>query len=122
MNAPYAFIVEDHEDLAFVFSESLKSVGYETEMITDGRLASQRLTEAVPDVVVLDLHMPNISGEVLLKQIRADERLKHVRVMIATADAQYGEKLRPLADLVLLKPVSFGQLAELAQRFINHPR
>lgn len=122
MNAPHAIVVEDYEDLAFVFSEALKSVGYTTEIITDGAVASQRLEQVVPDVVILDLHIPNVSGEKILRQIRADERLKRVRVMIATADAQFGENLRPLADLVLLKPVSFGQLAELAKRFYNHPR
>jgi CheY-like chemotaxis protein len=67
-------------------------------------------------IIVLDLHLPHVSGKEILKQIQADERLKNTRVIVATADARTGEMLHKTADLVLLKPVSINQLIGLANR------
>ena len=83
----------------------------------DGAVAQKRLEEIIPDLIVLDLHIPNVPGNILLKQIRADERLKETRVFLATADANMAEQLRDQAELVLLKPIGFAQLRELAERF-----
>jgi CheY-like chemotaxis protein len=61
--------------------------------------------------------MPHVTGDILLKQIRSDERLKNTRVFLATADANMASYLRDQAELVLLKPIGFFQLKELAERF-----
>lgn len=116
MNKPLALIVEDDMDLSLIFSEALQAAQFEVEIISDGSRASNRLKEVLPAVVVLDLHLPGLSGEALLAQIRADERLNDVRVIIATADPVMGEELAGTADLVLIKPVSFNQLRDLATR------
>ena len=68
----------------------------------------------MPDVVVLDLHLPRVAGMDILHQIRADERLTGTRVIVATAHPRMAESLRDEADLVLLKPISFSQLRDLA--------
>jgi len=91
--------------------------GYQVEVAYDGAVAKEQLSEIVPDLIVLDLHIPYISGDVLLNQIRQDERLKDARVFLATADANMAAQLRDQAELVLLKPIGFSQLKELAQRF-----
>ncbi|MBN1147282.1 MAG: response regulator [Anaerolineales bacterium] len=114
---PLALIVEDYEDQAIIFTKALERAGYETETILDGQLARQRLTEIAPDVIVLDLHLPNISGVELFRQIKADARLKTARVFLATADAAMADRLKDECDLVLLKPISFSQLTTLAARF-----
>ena len=117
---PLALIIEDHEDQSLVFTEALDQAGYKTEAIRDGKTAQKRLTEVVPAMIILDLHMPNINGDVILGQIRSDQRLADVRVIIATADAALASSLHPQADLVLLKPISFVQLHQLASRFLYH--
>lgn len=116
MTNSLALIIEDDPKLAHIFSLALQSVQFETEIIQDGEDALNRLAEITPAVVVLDLHLPRVSGRDILRQIRADERLAKTRIMIATADALMAEKLRGEADLVLLKPISVGQLRDLAQR------
>jgi len=113
---PFALIIEDDANLSVIFAQALKQAGFETEVIEDGSAALTRLAETVPAVVVLDLHLPHVSGDKILHQIRADERLVKTRVMLATADAQMAERLRGDSDLVLLKPISFTQLRELAAR------
>ena len=114
---PLALIIEDNADQNLVFTMALIKAGYATESIHNGTDAQRRLSEVVPHIVILDLHMPDIDGNILLAQIRSDERLSHVNVILATANAVFAEALQSQAELVLLKPVSFSQLTELASRF-----
>lgn len=113
---PLALIIEDNQDQNLVFTTALYQAGYDTESILEGSVAQKRLNEIVPQVVVLDLHIPGVHGEVLLHQIRSDYRLKDVRVMLATADATLAKELQSQADFVLLKPISFTQLSGIAKR------
>lgn len=115
---PLALIIEDDVDQNLIFTTALDQAGYETESIKDGLTAQQRLTEVVPQTVVLDLHIPGVAGVTLLSQIRNDQRLIDVNVILATADAALANSLYAEADLVLLKPISFSQLSVLASRFI----
>ncbi len=62
------------------------------------------------------MHIPHISGDILLNQIREDDRLTNTRVVVTTADAQMGENSRGQADLVLIKPITFSQLRDLTAR------
>lgn len=116
MNGKLALIVEDDIDLATIFDEALKAAQYETEVVHDGRAALARLAATTPDVVVLDLHLPHVAGTDILDQIRADPRLSETRVVVTTADARLAETLHEQADLVLVKPISFIQLRDLAAR------
>ncbi|MBN1148153.1 MAG: response regulator [Anaerolineales bacterium] len=121
MTDPLALIIEDEEDLAVIFAEALKSAGFATEIIDNGIAAVERLAQTTPKVIVLDLHLPGLDGGKVLRQIRADERLKETRVLIASADAAFARTLEKHADLVLLKPISFSQLRDLARRLAGFP-
>jgi len=114
--SPTALIIEDDDDMGTIFAAAMQQAGYETEVIADGRAALSRLQEIVPDMVVLDLHLPGVSGPDILKQIRADERTKDVKVIIATADPHLADTLRQDVSFVLDKPVSFRQLSILSSR------
>jgi two-component system, repressor protein LuxO len=109
-------IIEDVADLAAIFAEALHLAELDTEIIVDGGVAAARLREVVPKVVVLDLHLPQVSGETLLRQIRSTPALASTRVIIATADPVMADGLSLEADLVLIKPVSFSQLRDFALR------
>jgi len=111
-----AFIIEDDQDLSTIFADALESVGYLVEQITDGRKAQQRLSEEVPFLILLDMHLPHISGADLLKEIKVDERFKDTYVMLTTADARLAEAYEPIADFVMVKPISFVQLRDLTAR------
>jgi DNA-binding response OmpR family regulator len=114
MSELLGLIIEDDDDLSVIFSEALQAAGFKTEIIQSGDQALARLAITVPDVVVLDLHLPRVAGMDILHQIRADERLAGTRVIVATAHPRMAESLRDEADLVLLKPISFSQLRDLA--------
>lgn len=111
-----ALVIEDDEDLAIIFSEALNAADFETEIVRDGWVAWKRLQEVRPAVVILDMHLPHISGADLLKQIRADAKMAKTRVVVITADARMGDAVREEADFVLIKPTSFVQLRELSAR------
>lgn len=118
---PIALIVEDNEDLNAIFSSALEKAGYMVTSAFDGTTARKILATEVPALIVLDLHMPGVSGDVVLKYIREEPRLKDIRVILATADAAFADALHVQADLVLLKPISFSQLSLLASRFAPKP-
>ncbi len=114
---PLALVVEDNADQNLVFTMALNKAGFATESVHNGADAQQRLKEIVPEIVILDLHLPDIDGNIILAQIRSDRRLSKVNVVLATADAAFADALESQAELVLLKPVSFSQLSQLASRF-----
>jgi DNA-binding response OmpR family regulator len=111
-----ALIIEDDEDLASIFTEALQKAEYRVETVKDGLSAQRRIAEIEPHIIVLDMHLPYISGAEILKMIRSDERLKKTSVIIATADARMGEAFTNIADFVLIKPITFSQLRDLSAR------
>ena len=111
-----ALVIEDDVDLSEIFTKALDAAGFEVEKILDGGIAQQRLKETVPNVIVLDLHLPHVDGPTLLKQIHADKRLKKTRVIIATADNVQAEFYRDMATIVMVKPISFSQLRDISAR------
>jgi CheY-like chemotaxis protein len=122
MSRPLALIIEDNIDLATIMALALRIEGFEVETIHDGAKALARLAEVVPALVILDLHLPHLSGANTLRQIQTDRRLLNTRVVIATADSTMADELRDKADLVLLKPVSIAQIRELAAHLIPSVR
>ena len=105
--------------LALIFAQALETAGFTAGIIQDGDHALARLAVATPDIVVLDLHLPHVSGADILRLIRADERLAQTRVIVATADPRMADMLQDQPDLVLLKPISFSQLRDLAVRLAS---
>jgi CheY-like chemotaxis protein len=113
-----ALIIEDDEDLASIFAEALRGVGFDVEHIADGKTAQERLVNGTPPfLILLDMHIPHISGgDLLTNVIKKDERLAKTMVIITTADARMGETYGDMADFVMIKPISFVQLRDLTSR------
>jgi len=109
-------IIEDDPDLSEIFSRALAAAGYEVEVLRDGADARARLDNTAPDLILLDMHLPHVSGVELLSQIQSDERLKKVPLVVTTADARLGELLNESVDFVLIKPISYAQLREITAR------
>lgn len=116
MSKPLALIVEDEPDVGNVFFLAMEEAGFQTKLINSGEVALAWLATTVPDVVVLDLRLPHISGVEILYYIRADPRLVGTRVIVITAYPKSGVFLQKRADLVLIKPISFAQLRDLAMQ------
>jgi DNA-binding response OmpR family regulator len=113
---PLALIIEDNPHLADIFAIALQQAEFRTEIARDGNQARDQLATISPHLVLLDLHLPYVSGKDILSYIRNDPRLAEIHVIVATADANQAELLYRDADLVLLKPISLQQLRDLAAR------
>ena len=111
-----AFIIEDDQDLSTIFADALEAVGYEVEQIKDGLKAQQRLEEETPFLILLDMHLPHVSGADLLADIKQNDRFNSTSVILTTADARIAETYEPMADFVMIKPISFVQLRDLTDR------
>ena len=123
MTKPFALIIDDDIPIAKFFAFVLQSAGFETEMVHDGRRALDRLAEITPHLIVLDMYLPDMFGGEILRQIRQDERLSKVWVIVATAvgrslDAWIEEN----ADFVLTKPIGHDQIYQVALRLRDQDR
>jgi two-component system phosphate regulon response regulator PhoB len=111
-----ALVIEDEEEVASILATALQSAGYETITLADGQAAMAKLKMVVPTLVVLDLALPLVSGTDVLREIRADARLKDCLVIVVTGVPILIDGIRDLADLVLVKPFSITQVREFALR------
>ncbi len=118
MSKPLALIIEDDFDLSEIFSAVLQRDEFDVEVVRDGRAAIDRLAGSPPAIIILDLNLPYVDGTTILRQITATDSFSKTGVILTTADAVQAERLRDVADLVLLKPVSVDQLHYLAKRLL----
>jgi DNA-binding response OmpR family regulator len=115
MTKPLVLIVEDDPKLNEINIITLQD-DFDVETCADGDMALKQLRQIVPQIVVLDLNIPGTLGRDILTYIHADQRLAKTRVILTTADERQAETLIDEADIILLKPVSPGQLREMTLR------
>lgn len=116
MKQPFALLIEDDRDVSALFRHVLGMAGYRAEIALNGVEAMDKLSTETPDIVLLDLQLPGISGVDILKKMRADDRLKTVPVVVITAYAYFANSLPVQPDLFLLKPVDIHDLSNLIRR------
>src|SRR5512134_1024093 len=113
---PFALIVEDDRDIVALFRHVLDLAGYRTEIVLHGKVAVEHLARTRPDIVLLDLGLPGVSGGEILTMMRADPRLRDVPVVVITAHPHLAETLPVAPQLVLIKPVNIEQMSNLILR------
>lgn len=94
-----------------MFCDVLKSQGYAVEPVADGLEALDRARQFVPNLIIMDIQMPNVSGLDLIEAAKADATLRAIPVLAVTAYAGKGdeERIRDAgAEGYLAKPVSIG--------------
>ncbi|HET9590398.1 MAG TPA: diguanylate cyclase [Anaerolineales bacterium] len=116
MDKPSALIIEDDRDIVALFRHVLDLAGYRTEIVLHGKVAVEHLAKTRPDIVLLDLGLPGVSGTEILVMMKDDERLKDVPVVVITAHPHLAEVLPVAPQLVLIKPVNIEQLSNLILR------
>jgi DNA-binding response OmpR family regulator len=113
---PLAYIIEDDDQLADIFTQAMKMAGFTTQTIGNGLEAIRALANLDPAVVILDLYLPGASGDKVLSYIRNESRFQKVIVVLTNFDSLLADNLREKSDFVLLKPVSFSQLRDMGLR------
>ncbi len=108
------YVVDDEPDMVELLATVLKGEGYEVETYTDGRAALARLLEEPPELLLLDLMMPDLDGFELLKLFRLDSRGENVVVLVVSARTGHRAQLETLqlgANAYIHKPFSPRELA-----------
>jgi len=112
MTSPQILVVEDNERNMKLFCDLLQASGYHTLEATTGESAVELALEHGPDLVLMDIQLPDIDGVEALGRLRADERSATLPVLALTAQAMEGDRERFLAagfDGYLSKPVDIAE-------------
>lgn len=120
----HILIVEDDEDVGKVFSIALEHAGYRVTTTTSVVTALGLVTHQLPDAIILDLLLPDMSGLDLLRYVRKEYRERHVPMIVvsgATGGFQMNQAKDIGADLCLGKPVSVEDLVQAVSSFLNEP-
>ncbi len=102
-------VVEDNELNLRLFCDILRAHGYEADPVRDGRDALDRARAFEPDLVVMDIQLPHISGLEIIEQLKADPTLARIPIMAVTAYAAKGDEQRIReagAEGYVSKPIS----------------
>jgi two-component system cell cycle response regulator DivK len=118
-------VVEDNELNLKLFCDLLRAHGYEAEPVRDGREAVERARAFAPDLVVMDIQMPYVSGLELIEQLKGDSELRRTPIMAVTAYAAKGdeERIRDAgAEGYVSKPISVVRFVEAVRALLAAPR
>ena len=122
--AKKVLVVEDNELNLRLFCDLLRAHDYDAEAVRDGREAMDRARAFTPDLIVMDIQMPYVTGLELTIAIRADDDLKAIPIMAVTAYAGKGdeERIRTAgADAYVSKPISLIRFIETVEGLVRPP-
>jgi two-component system cell cycle response regulator DivK len=106
-------VVEDNELNLKLFCDLLRAHGHETRAVSDGRLVLDEARAFAPDLIIMDIHLPHISGLELIGVVKGDAALSAVPVMAVTAYAGKGDEERiRAAGADVSKPISVVKFVE----------
>ena len=102
-------IVEDERDIADLLRYNLQEAGFKTDYVRNGADALQRAVEKTPDLILLDLMLPEVDGMIVCRLLRNDPRTKNIPIVMVTAKTEEKDRVAGLelgADDYITKPFS----------------
>ena len=122
MSQKTVLIIEDEEDAADMFAEMMRVSGYRVLKTSSSTPALTMMVAEKPDVVILDIMMPEVSGLDILRQMRQDPALANIPVVVVSAKSMPADikiGMEAGASMYLTKPVGFGELKEAIERALG---
>jgi len=116
-----AFVVEDDPDFRDLVREILEGAGWTVDLADDGIAALSRIRSVIPDLIVLDLNMPNLDGTEVLRLLRATQVGRQIPVLVATG-SRVDDEVRGLASAVLVKPFAVAEMLSVIRALIPASR
>ena len=114
MSKKRILIVEDERDMADLLAMRLRKEHYEVDLAHNGQVALEKVRAAAPDLLLLDIMLPGLSGTEVLREIRNDPRVSETPVVMLTAKSEESDVVVGLhlgADDYITKPFSMSILA-----------
>jgi two-component system cell cycle response regulator DivK len=119
--AKTVLIVEDNELNMKLFHDLLDSKGYNILQTRDGMEALQIAREKTPDLILMDIQLPEVSGLEVTKWIKEDDGLRHIPVIAVTAFAMKGDEEKILeggCEAYIAKPISVANFLTTVEKFL----
>ena len=114
----HILIAEDEKDIRDLIAFTLRFAGYEVTVTTNGAEATEIVRDLMPDLILLDVRMPKMTGYDACRKIKTDASTQHIPVVFLSARGQEGEIQAGLdagADDYIVKPFAPDQLLERIQ-------
>ncbi|MGE3332693.1 MAG: response regulator [Rhodospirillaceae bacterium] len=115
-------IVEDNELNMKLFNDLLQAHGYNTLQAKDGRVVVDITRKNRPDLILMDIQLPEISGLEITKMLKADDDLRSIPVVAITAFAMKGDEQKIRnggCDGYIAKPISVASFLQTVSRFLE---
>jgi two-component system cell cycle response regulator DivK len=122
MMAKTVLIVEDNLLNMKLFNDLLEAHGYRTLKTTDGIEALEMTREHKPDLILMDIQLPEVSGLDVTRWIKEDNNISHIPVIAVTAFAMKGDEERMLrggCEAYLSKPISVAKFLETVRAYLG---
>jgi nitrogen-specific signal transduction histidine kinase/ActR/RegA family two-component response regulator len=123
--ATLLYVEDNLANLSLVETILLSRPAWRTIPALQGQLGVELARQHLPDLILLDLHLPDIPGDEVLRRLRSDPRTAHIPVVIVSADATQGslDRLHAAgADAYLTKPLDLDEFLETVDRFLKESR
>ncbi len=111
-------IVDDNRMILQALSDHLEGLGFDTEVAWDGREALEAVQIERPDLIIMDIVMPNMNGVEATKELRKNPETRSIPVVAFTSQSNKGQ-WDELFDDYLIKPFGYDELASIIKRFIG---
>jgi two-component system phosphate regulon response regulator PhoB len=125
MPRPKVLIIEDERPLARALTSNLKREGFDVSMVYDGRNGLRRARLLLPDLILLDLVLPGLSGLEVCRSLRAEVRTRSIPIMIVTVKADEQDEIIGLAmgaDEYVTKPFRMRVLIQRIKKLLERTR
>ena len=116
-------IIEDEADAAELFAEMMRVSGFRVLKTSSSTPALSLIAAEKPDIIILDIMMPDVSGLEILRQMRQDTGLAHIPVVVVSAKSMPADikiGMEAGASTYLTKPVGFLELKEAVERALGN--
>jgi DNA-binding response OmpR family regulator len=118
--------IEDEAEMIELMRLILSRKGYQVSGAVGGQEGLEKVRKEMPDLVLLDLMMPDMGGWEVYQQMKADEKMKDIPVIIVTAKAQSIDKVLGLyiakVDDYIAKPFSPSELIDSVEHVLRKPK
>ena len=124
-NSKKILIAEDEENLAILLEYNLTKEGYKTQIVSNGDLVFSKVNDFLPDLVLLDWMLPNISGIEVCRKLRGNINNNNTSIIMLTALGEEADKIKGLeagADDYITKPFSFPELIARIEAVLRRSR
>jgi two-component system KDP operon response regulator KdpE len=119
MPTPVILVVDDDAPILLLMQSLLRGFGFEPVAVNSGAKALDEARKRTPDLILLDRHMPGMSGEDVLRELRGNDALASVPVLILSGEPIEPDELRALgATGAVLKPFDVAELVETIRQHL----